>query len=770
MKEGREIAEKWVAKQRCYKTHSMKRSYGRSFPGSTKPTNVSKLCLEVLPLSEGGEAASSALGLRLYTKPSSHFNRIRDALKSLFEEHVEQRSEIFIGLDAFLKSERHLSTVCSNHELIYDKIPIGVMAWFRVQQEGGVSHAPAEMDWTRIPNQIRDAVFPYQREGIETAIRMDGKVFFCDEMGLGKSLQSIATMAYYTTPSSKQLVVCPSYLRYNWRRELTMWTDLTEENIQLVMKTKDVLDMDRSRTVVISYDLAVRKASELSRVPWTTIVVDESHYIKSRKAKRTKTLLPILKKATHLLLLSGTPALSRPSELFPQLHALLPRVFPTFSPFAFRYCDMKRTVFGWDSSGASNLEELNVLLRNVMVRRLKKNVLSQLPSKTREELTIVLRAKELKEMAPLFEQLEALSQTLRSVTVATDEDRLKVFERQSLVSELFRKTCEAKIPAVSEYLINLLDASENQHILFAHHHRMLDALEEVCIKNGVTYIRIDGKTPQNRRQDLVDAFRGDTKHRIAILGLHACSTGLNFTPCRYMTFCETTWCPANLLQAEDRIHRIGATGESVHYTYICAKGTLDERVYSKLAKKHALMDRLIDSGQNAGGFDRSTGTAFQREEHGEDLEDDEVHEDTVVNDLTRFGIHDPKFRLRNKIGVDVGLQTFLHKWGIVLPAKAVREHLLESTHPASPFHSGHSLNQNTSKDGWVNLSEYSGSIERFLHNDVVCVTDLTLQNVLLTQALEPMNRVDVFLGIDGQIPAPQHLALFAHTTSSEVGF
>lgn len=743
-------------KKKCYARNKMSAVMNKN-----KNKNKTSVKFEVI---DAG-TPDFELGLRIYTSPTRSFGLIVDALKEAFATHVIHKSAMFLEISDYNRVLEILRPVCVVHNIDLKRIPVTIEAWFRgYKARNAVDGQEDPMDWERIPSKIRAAIFPYQKKGIEMAVRRNGRLFFADEMGLGKSLQSIATMAYFTTPQSKQLIVCPSYLRYNWRREIQTWTTIPVHTIAVVMKTKDAIDFDATPTVIISYDLAVRRVAELRKIPWTTVICDESHYIKNRKAQRTKALTPLLKRAPHVMLLSGTPALSRPSELFPQLHALFPRVFPTFSPFAFRYCDFKKSVFGWDSSGASNISELNIVLRSIMVRRLKKDVLTELPSKMRETLDVVLKKSEIREMQPLFDQLESLNQQLRAVTEATDDDRMKVFKRQSLVSELFRKTCAAKIPAVQEYVTNLVHASDNQHILFAHHHAMLDALEEVCIKANVQYVRIDGKTPQKRRQELVDTFRGDPQFRFAVLGLHACSTGLNFTPCRYMTFCETTWCPANLMQAEDRIHRIGAVGESVHYTYICAQGTLDERVYNKLAKKHALLDRMIDSGGNANGFDRTEARAFERDLTEDDPEGPSDVSDGLppeVADWSRFGIHQPA-ALRIHPPDDMhDLDSFLERFAIQIPGDFVKDQLIHDLHPKSPLHDGHSLNQN-SGGTWVNLSEYNGSIERFLKDRTVfLITDLALTDIIAAQRFDPDNVLDMICGLDGQIPAPSVQVFFA---------
>lgn len=115
---------------------------------------------------------------------------------------------------------------------------------------------------------------------------------------------------------------------------------------------------------ILSYDLATSKAEELAARQFQVYVLDESHYIKSRTAKRVQSLLPVIGKAKRVILLSGTPTLSRPSELFSQVHLLRRDVFGSFHAFGERYCAGKKERFGWNFDGHSNLDELNIVLGN----------------------------------------------------------------------------------------------------------------------------------------------------------------------------------------------------------------------------------------------------------------------------------------------------------------------------------------------------------------------------------------------------------------------
>jgi len=400
----------------------------------------------------------------------------------------------------------------------------------------------------KVAPKIWDKAFKFQREDIELAVRMGGRCFLSGEMGVGKTMESLGVVSYFRTESSRHLFIVPSYLRGNWWREIDFWI---EEDAQVIYKTKD--ELTNKPFIVISYDLAVRKFKELNKIEWTSIVCDESHYLKSRNAKRVKVLNQMVSKAPHTLLLSGTPALSKPCELFTQLKILFPNIFKQFSQFAYRYCELKKTHWGWDSNGATNCDEMSSIMKKCMVRRLKKDVLSDLPKKIRKEVYISLTKNEKKELEEKFKELEKLNSILNKVQVANKRTRDMAFQRQALISEMFRATARAKIRAVYDYVCGVIqDNTDQKIIIFGYHIITLDNIQNLAEQLKEEFIRIDGSTPQQDRQGFVDAFQDPNGPRIAILSIGACNSGLTLTACHYTIFAELTWTPSLLLQCEDR--------------------------------------------------------------------------------------------------------------------------------------------------------------------------------------------------------------------------
>jgi hypothetical protein len=429
-----------------------------------------------------------------------------------------------------------------------------------------------------VPSLLWQSLYPFQREGVAFGARNGGRMLLADEMGLGKSIQAIALASVYAS-EWPLLIVCPSSLRLTWRSELLRWLggggpsaaqafrSLHSAQIQVLLDGKQQILLS-TRVVIVSFDLLHVYSEELMRRKFPIVIVDESHYIKHGEAQRTQTMLPLLQEsqARRVVLISGTPATSQPFQLYPQLHALRPDLFPSASVFGGRYCDSCLVQGQLGYRGGRNLHELHAILaREVMVRRTKAQVLTQLPPKLRKRIYVTLPE------IPL-------------PASATDEYALKRWQ----------STGKAKVPFVCQHLDDLLDGDETTKVLlFAHHQSVLRALEAHLIARRVGYMYIDGATPAADRQTNVERFQADASCRVALLSITSGGTGLTLTAASTVLFAELMWDPAIHFQAEDRAHRIGQAA-SVQCHYILAENADDESMWKLLEEKLELINRVID--------------------------------------------------------------------------------------------------------------------------------------------------------------------------------
>nr|XP_025951181.1 SWI/SNF-related matrix-associated actin-dependent regulator of chromatin subfamily A-like protein 1 isoform X1 [Dromaius novaehollandiae]XP_025951192.1 SWI/SNF-related matrix-associated actin-dependent regulator of chromatin subfamily A-like protein 1 isoform X1 [Dromaius novaehollandiae] len=454
-----------------------------------------------------------------------------------------------------------------------EPLPKAVVQTFATQIERFTSQTVdfPDADLSEVDSKIVTSLMPFQREGVNFAILRNGRLLLADDMGLGKTIQAICIAAYYRK-EWPLLVVTPSSVRFTWAEAFHRWLpSLSPGSTNVIVTGKD--NLMASLVNIISFDLLSKMDKHLKGT-FQVVIIDESHFLKNIKTARCRAAMPLLKAARRVILLSGTPAMSRPAELYTQIAAVQPAFFPQFHSFGLRYCDAKKMPWGWDYSGSSNLTELKVLLEeSIMIRRLKSDVLSQLPAKQRKMVLV----------AP-----EGINAKTKAVLAAAAKKMAKGYESKQQEKEalllFYNRTAEAKIHSVVEYILELLESGKDKFLVFAHHKIVLDAIVAELAKKRVEYIRIDGSTPSAERQSLCQKFQFSEKQTVAVLSLTAANMGLTLSAADLVVFAELFWNPGVLIQAEDRAHRIGQTS-SVNVHYLVAKGTADDYLWPMIQEK-----------------------------------------------------------------------------------------------------------------------------------------------------------------------------------------
>ncbi|XP_056615680.1 DNA annealing helicase and endonuclease ZRANB3 isoform X1 [Triplophysa dalaica] len=448
------------------------------------------------------------------------------------------------------------------------------------------THLPDKDALQQLPKKLQEILMPFQKDGICFALSRNGRCMIADEMGLGKTIQAIS-VAYIYRQEWPLLIVVPSSLKYPWIEELEKWIpDLDPRDINLVESKTDTMSIGTSKITILGYGLLTTDArtlvEALNKQRFAVVLVDESHYMKSRNAARSKILMPIIQDAKRAILLTGTPALGRPEELFMQVDALYPRRFGTWSDYGKKYCNAHYKYFGkrrqWDCRGASHLDELHQRLSEIMIRRMKNQVLTQLPPKIRQRIPFDLPKDASKEASASFEQWEKLM---------SSQSENQFVEVMSLITHMYKQTAIAKAGAVKDYIKMMLETEEVKFLVFAHHLSMLQACTEAVIEAKAGYIRIDGSVPSAERIQLVHRFQNEPSTRVAILSIQAAGQGLTLTAASHVVFAELYWNPGHIKQAEDRAHRIGQTA-TVHIHYLIAKGTFDTVMWAMLNRKETV--------------------------------------------------------------------------------------------------------------------------------------------------------------------------------------
>lgn len=402
-----------------------------------------------------------------------------------------------------------------------------------------VKEAKIEFDYSvlnAIEPKLASSLMEFQKDGVCFGISKQGRVLIADDMGLGKTYQALAIADFYK--DNFPLLICTTAnTRGAWAEHVRkLLPSIPSQNITVFQTTKDYLP--DSKVLITTNTLMEKNRDRLLSLNFGVMILDESHLLKNFQAKSTAAALALANKAKRVILLTGTPALSRPSELFTQLQMIDSKFF-SFTEYSERYCAAKRTNFGIDASGQSNLSELNVILKcKFMIRRTKEDVQFELSQKSRE--TIILDSDKVWNA-----KCEKMRETVENIKeYSADFMRLKKGpQREEILLKYYSETAHLKSYAVCHYLKGLV-RDNIKFIVFGHHQHMLNAISECMTRTGTSYIRIDGTTRNEFRNKYIDRFQTDESCRVAVLSLKACNAGITLTAAKMVVFAELDWNPS----------------------------------------------------------------------------------------------------------------------------------------------------------------------------------------------------------------------------------
>jgi SWI/SNF-related matrix-associated actin-dependent regulator 1 of chromatin subfamily A len=453
---------------------------------------------------------------------------------------------------------------------------------------------------------LQGELLPYQKAGVAYASRAK-RTFIADSMGLGKSLESIATMEYCSTASDVYpvVVVCPPSLVLNWKAEWNKW--LPHRTVATVTNRKDFPEAGSYDVVVVGYSNITHWEKQLSR--HHSYIFDESHYAKSPAAKRTKSAIKIAKTAHKdglVLCLTGTPVTNRPNEYASQLD-ILGRLkdFGGLWGFYRRYCGAFQDRFGqWNISGHSHLDELNDRLRgSCYIRRTKDQVLSELPPVLHSRLVVEGDVALMKEYKKAEEDIiRYIAERARELAKEQGKSsygaafaaviRAEANEHLVRLSVLRRLAAKAKMETAIEWVQERIN--DGKKVVIAAHHR--DIVDDFArrfgglkIQGGMSVEDVEENKRKFQTLSVEDA-------PVIVLSIQAAKTGHTLTASEECLFVELPWTPADVDQTYSRLHRIGQKG-SVTATYLLTNGTIDEEIYSLIERKRSVVNAAVDGGE-----------------------------------------------------------------------------------------------------------------------------------------------------------------------------
>lgn len=382
------------------------------------------------------------------------------------------------------------------------------------------------------------------------------KAILALDMGLGKTCVSSLDL------SVPALVVCPASLKLNWQAELAMWRP--ELSVQVVRSPKDpIKGLD---VTIVNYDIL----GKLDLPTPTTLIVDEAHYIKNYKAKRTKLLMSLIKATPNVSLLTGTPIVNRPIELWTLLYSIGATKLGYFE-FGMRFCAGWKTPWDtYDFSGSSRKGELIKVLEPFMLRMTKEECID-LPSKTYRIIAL------------------DLSVDKREKQFSQDQIDTPDSIPFEAISDIRRLNAERKLDQSISYIKDCLEQTD-KIVVFAHHTHIIDGLMDAL--KEFEPVMVTGSVKNEDRHVAVQTFQNNPKCRVFVGNIKAAGVGLTLTAASHVVFVEAPWSPADLQQAADRCHRIGQQN-NVTIDLLTITGSIDEIILHKILTKMDVIDSVI---------------------------------------------------------------------------------------------------------------------------------------------------------------------------------
>jgi SWI/SNF-related matrix-associated actin-dependent regulator 1 of chromatin subfamily A len=436
---------------------------------------------------------------------------------------------------------------------------------------------------------LKGTLYPFQKTGVAFLESKKGRALISDEMGLGKSAQSLAWLQLH--PEKRPvIIVVPASIKLNWEREAQKWMSNPSVEILLGNTPWKIT----GNIIIINYDIVHGWMNALKELNPKVLILDEIHYIKSNSAKRTKAIKFLAKGIPHVIGLSGTPIVNRPIEIFNGLKLINPTLFGSLWDFGKRYCNLKRTPYGWDFNGSSNSAELHSILSDsIMIRRLKEDVLKDLPEKTQAFIPIELDNE--KEYRDAERDFIAFVQKTKGSDAAEKASNAATLAE---IEGLKQLAVKGKMSQAINWIEDFLE-SGNKLVIFATHKFVIDMLMEKFSYIDKTrkiidrVVKIDGSVSMTDRQKAVDTFQNNPDCRLFVGNISAAGTGITLTAASNLVFLEYAWSPAQMDQASDRIHRITQKFSVTIYNII-AKGTIEEKIVKLLDAKRNTISSVMD--------------------------------------------------------------------------------------------------------------------------------------------------------------------------------
>ena len=425
---------------------------------------------------------------------------------------------------------------------------------------------------------------PYQVDFLKFASMRHGRVALGDDMGTGKTVQSLAWMVYANRFPALIVVNAPTKLQ--WQSAYYRWVGsvLGYHPRVSVLQGKTPYMLEPGVSYIINWDILSDWEDTLTEMGFKLLIGDEVQAIGNPSSRRSRAFMRLSKKIPDVIGMSGTPAMSKPAQFWPLLNILEPEKFKSQRSFLYRYCAPKHNGFSLQFNGASNVKELHGLLASCMLRRTKAEVMKDLPRKVME-------------VVPLEVDAQAFQEYKMAEAVAFTQDGSSEKEMRERIAGLLRTAYALKEKNLLQWVRDFLD-SGRKLLLFAWHRDVVDLLFSTL--HDFHPAKIYGGMNQAEREDARRRFIEDGACRVMVANIQSGGVGIDGFQdvCSDVAFAEFSHTPNAHRQAEDRLHRSGQKSSVTSY-YLVAPGTVDMDAVEVLDDRAKMLDGVLDGKEAA---------------------------------------------------------------------------------------------------------------------------------------------------------------------------
>ena len=449
-------------------------------------------------------------------------------------------------------------------------------------------------------SKIKAKLFDYQKEGILFSLFKKGNII-ADEMGLGKTLQaiSIAILKRDIYDFKNVLIICPSSLKYQWKKEIEKFST---EKAEIVEGTRDerhnIYKNSKSYFLIANYEAVLRDVTVIKKYSPDMIILDEAQKIKNYDTKTSAAVKSLPKK--HSLVITGTPLENKLLDLYSIMNFVEPTVLAPQWEFSMNHCYFDKSKLN-KITGYYNLQSLKDKLSSFIIRREKSEVFDELPDIQEIVVPVELTA----------EQAEMHAGFARSLAPILAKKHKTIYDMQRIFQLLssMRMVCDSTYlidkesnisPKLEELKTILLDklsivTKKRKIIVFSEWKTMLHLISKMLNANGIKNVTLSGDIPVKNRTKLIDEFENDPD-ALVFLSTEAGGTGLNMQFADTVINFELPWNPAKKNQRFGRINRIGQKSSKLTQINIIALNSIEERIADGIVVKESLFNAVLNEG------------------------------------------------------------------------------------------------------------------------------------------------------------------------------